>query len=153
MKFIYSCLSFAAWATCAASAFAATASLESNSKVLLPAGGTVVLTAKAGYSGQPAALGWSIALPADWTFVGVRGQALPGVAPEPGSSGTLEFALTAVPAQGAVFSFEVRYPAGADTTTARSTVFIRADSKLTTLTPALVTLAKTGTARGMRAKN
>src|SRR5215217_2782823 len=97
----------------ASMAFAQTAALSSDTTTLAPGGGTVTFTATVNYDATPGALGWSIALPADWTLVDVTGPSVPAIAPEPGSAGTLEFAYTAVPAQRAEFSVQVRYPANA----------------------------------------
>ena len=99
---------------------------------------TKALAATANYEGQPGALGWSIALPADWFLVSVSGPNPPGIAPEAGSAGTLEFAYFAIPANRAEFKFVVRYPPGAATAKATPTVLIRANGKLVTLEPAAV---------------
>ncbi len=124
----------------AASAFAQSAALSSDTSTLAPAGGTVVLTAATTYDTAPGALGWSITLPADWTLVAVTGPNVPAISPEPGSSGALEFAFTQVPAARVEFSVQVRYPANAGTAQATSKVLVRADGKLTTLSPAPVEL-------------
>ena len=55
----------------ATAAFAQTASLKADSTALAAGGGSVALTASVSYDGQPAALGWEIALPTDWTLVSV----------------------------------------------------------------------------------
>lgn len=134
-------LRFAALAVlCAASAFAQTATLTSATTTLSPAGGQLALTATVNYEGEPGAVGWAIALPADWTLVSVGGPNVPAIAPEPGSTGTLEFAYTGVPAQRAEFTVMVRYPANAKTTAATSTALVRANGKLSTLTPKPVQL-------------
>jgi hypothetical protein len=134
-------LLLAASATLAASwAFAQSASLTSDTTVLAQSGGTLVLRATAEYMGEPGALGWAIALPADWSLVAINGPQAPAVAPEAGSTGTLEFAFTAVPAGRAEFSVIVRYPANAPSTQATPTVLVRSGGKLTTLTPAPVEL-------------
>ena len=127
-------------ALAASCAFAQNASLSSDTSVLAQSGGTLVLRATAGYEGEPGALGWSVVLPADWSLVAVNGPQVPTIAPEPGSTGTLEFAYTAVPANRAEFSMVVRYPANAASIQATSTVLVRTGGKLTTLTPAPVPL-------------
>jgi hypothetical protein len=119
-------------------ALAQNASLSSDTPVLAQSGGTLVLRATADYEGEPGALGWSIALPADWSLVAINGPHVPSIAPEAGSTGTLEFAFTSVPAARADFSVIVRYPANAPTTQATSTALVRANGKLSTLTPAPV---------------
>ena len=115
---------------------AQSAVLTAETKALAAGGGTVTLAATANYEGQPGALGWSIALPADWFLVSVSGPNPPGIAPEAGSAGTLEFAYFAIPANRAEFKFVVRYPPGAATAKATPTVLIRANGKLVTLEPA-----------------
>ena len=69
-------------------AFAQTASLKADVAALIPSGGSVTLTAAATYDGQPAALGWAIALPSDWTLVSVSGVNVPEISPDVGSTGT-----------------------------------------------------------------
>jgi hypothetical protein len=119
----------------AATLHAQTATLTGNTAALSRSGGTVILTATATYDGTPGALGWSIAVPADWTLVAVTGPNLPGIAPQSGSTGTLEFAFTGVPPQRAEFAVEVRYPAGAGPTPVAATVLVRASGQLVTLKP------------------
>ena len=124
----------------AASAFAQNAALTADQTNLAPAGGTVMLTASASYEGELGALGWSIALPADWSLVSISGPNVPAIAPEPGASGTLEFAFTSVPAGRAEFSVLVKYPANAQAATATPKVLLRSGGKLATLSPAPVQL-------------
>ncbi len=128
-----------AFALCAASvAFAQTATLNADASALVPSGGRITFTAAVNYDGQPSAVGWAIALPSDWTLVSVSGANVPEIVPDSGSTGTLEFAYTAAPAGRAAFTVVVRYPAGATTAKAVPTVLVRANGKLTTLTPAPV---------------
>jgi len=114
------------------------ASFTAEDTALVPGGGSVALTATVTYGDQPGALGWSIALPADWSLVSVAGANIPGIAPEAGNSGTLEFAYFTIPANRAEFKLVVRYPAGATAAKAAATVLIRANGKLVTLEPAPV---------------
>ncbi len=123
-------------------AFAQTAALKADATALAPGGGTVTLTASVSYDGQPSALGWAIALPADWTLVSIAGSNVPEISPSVGSTGTLEFAYTAAPAAKSEFTLVVRYPAGATTAKATPTVLVRANGKLATLTPAPVEFGK-----------
>jgi hypothetical protein len=124
----------------ASSALAQNAALTADQTALAPAGGMVMLTATASYEGEPGALGWSIALPADWSLVSISGPNVPAIAPEPGASGTLEFAFTSVPAGRAEFSVVVKYPANTSAATATPKVLVRSGGKLATLTPAPVQL-------------
>lgn len=121
-----------------ASAFAQTATLQADSTALSASGGTVSLTAAVKYDGQPGAIGWSIELPNDWKLVAVSGPNVPAISPGLGTSGTLEFAYSAVPAERAEFSVVVSYPAGASATKASSTVLVRKEGKLATLSPAAI---------------
>ena len=132
-------------ALAASFAFAQTASLSSDTSVLAQSGGTLVLRATAEYEGEPGALGWAIALPADWSLVAINGPQAPAIAPAVGSTGTLEFAFTIVPAGRAEFAVIVRYPANAPSAQAKPTVLVRSGGKLTTLTPAPVQLKAAGT--------
>lgn len=122
-------------------AFAQTAALKTDTTALAPGGGDVALTATANYDAQPSALGWAIALPADWSLVSVSGVNVPEIAPTAGSTGTLEFAYTATPATKAAFTVVVRYPAGCRAAKAVATVLVRSGGKLTTLTPTPVEFA------------
>ncbi len=126
----------------ATAAFAQTASLKADSTALAAGGGSVALTASVSYDGQPAALGWEIALPTDWTLVSVSGANVPEIAPVAGASGTLEFAYTSAPAGKAEFIVIVRYPVGSTTAKAVPTVLVRANGKLATLTPAPIEFGK-----------
>ena len=126
----------------ATAAFAQTASLKADSTALAAGGGSVALTASVSYEGQPAALGWEIALPTDWTLVSVSGANVPEIAPVAGASGTLEFAYTSAPAGKAEFIVIVRYPVGSTTAKAVPTVLVRANGKLATLTPAPIEFGK-----------
>jgi hypothetical protein len=131
-------------ALAASFAFAQTASLSSDTSVLAQSGGTLVLRATTEYQGEPGALGWALALPADWSLVAINGPQAPAIAPAVGSTGTLEFAFTDVPAKRAEFAVIVRYPANAPSTQATPTVLVRSGGKLTTLTPAPVELRGVG---------
>jgi hypothetical protein len=129
-------LRFVALALCVtAGSLAQTATLTSDTSALAPSGGSVALTATVAYDGEPGAIGWSIELPADWSLVSITGPNVPAIAPDTGASGTLEFAYTAVPASRAAFTVTVRYPAGAASAVATSTVLLRSGGKLTTLRP------------------
>jgi hypothetical protein len=137
----------------AAAAFAQNATLSSDTTTLAPSGGTVTLTATTSYSDNPGALAWSIAIPADWSLVSVTGPNVPAIAPEAGSTGTLEFAFTSVPAQRAEFIVEVRYPANARNASATPTVLVRSGGKLSTLTPPAIELRAAAGGSTQRSRN
>ena len=115
---------------------AQTASVSVDNPNLAPGGGGVVLTASVAYDGQPGALGVAVQLPVGWTLVSVAGVNVPAIAPESGSTGTLEFAYTQVPANGVRFSLVVRYPEKAVSASVVPTVLVRSNGKLATLLPA-----------------
>lgn len=124
----------ACWfAFAAVGAQAQTASLTTDNPYLARSGGVIALTATVAYEGEPGAIGWSIQLPADWSLVSVSGSDVPQVSPEAGSTGTLEFAYTQLPAGKAGFTVVVRYPENAASTAAKTTVIVRSGGKLTTL--------------------
>lgn len=125
------------------------ASLSGDKTQLSPQGGTVTLTASSTYDINPAALGWEITLPADWSLVGVAGASVPDIAPSKGSTGTMEFAYVNIPAGKAEFSFEVAYPPNAASVSVESSVLMRGDGKLTTLRPEPLTI----TAPAVRGRN
>jgi hypothetical protein len=126
----------------ATAAFAQTATLKSDATALSAGGGSVQLSASVAYDGQPGAVGWSIALPADWSLVSVGGANVPEIAPDAGTTGTLEFAYTSAPAGRAEFTVVVKYPAGAKSAKATPTVLVRTAGKLATLNPAAVEFGK-----------
>lgn len=121
-------------------ALAQSANLTADNAQLSGSGGQVTLTASASYDGTPGAIGWAIKLPPDWSLASVAGPNVPAIAPAAGSTGTLEFAYSSVPAGQSAFSVVVNYPAGATATQAAATVLIRINGKLTTLSPAPVEL-------------
>jgi len=137
----------------ASAAFAQTASLTADNTSLAPSGGTVALKAAASYEGTPGALGWEIALPADWTLVSVSGPNVPSIAPDAGTAGTLEFAYTSIPTERAEFTVLVRYPANTATATATPTLLVRGGGKLTTVTPPAVQLRAPNIDTARRARN
>lgn len=137
----------------AASALAQNATLTANTTSLAPSGGTLVLTASANYDGEPGALGWAVALPSNWSLESVSGPNVPEIAPQAGTTGTLEFAYTSVPAQRAEFVLIVRYPAGAASATASPTVLLRSGGKLATLKPAAIELRAADAAGAQRSRH
>lgn len=116
--------------------FSQTAALTATSNELAPRGGVVQLGAVLTYDGQPGAVAWSISVPAGWSLVSVSGPNLPAIAPPAGAGGVLEFAFTSVPLGRVDFSILVRYPAGLPAAAVGATAYLRADGKLSTLTPA-----------------
>lgn len=122
--------------------FSQTAALTATTNELAPHGGVVQLGAQLTYEGQPGAVAWSIAVPAGWSLVSVSGPNLPAIAPPTGAGGVLEFAFTSVPSGHVDFSILLRYPAGLPAAAVGATAYVRADGKLSTLTPAKVSFRR-----------
>ena len=59
------------------------------------------------YEGKAAALGVKVTLPEGCSFVAVKGENAPAVAPQAGATGTLEFAWIDIPASGFTFAYVV----------------------------------------------
>ncbi len=75
------------------------------------AGGSVTISNTLSYGGTPQSLGWSVVLPAGWSFAsdaGISGD----VKPAAGSTGMLEWAWSTVPASPVTFLYTVNVPAG-----------------------------------------
>jgi hypothetical protein len=136
---------------CATASFAQDAKLLADSSTLVEQGGVITLTAETTYRETPGALGWAIVLPAQWSLVAVSGPNAPDIAPEPDSHGTIEFAHTRPPADRAIFSIVVRYPAGATKAELTSTTLVRTNGRLVTLVPAAVHLLSARSAPPQRA--
>lgn len=75
------------------------------------AGGTVTITNTLSFAGAPSGLGWSVTLPAGWSFAGTTGQ-VGDVGPAAGATGTLEWAWSTVPASPVTFTYRLNVPAG-----------------------------------------
>ncbi len=118
---------------------AATATLTPGSAYLLPTASTVTFTAAvAGYPGDTGAIGWTVALPAGWSYVSGSGE--PDVKPVAGQTGMLEWAYVSIP-ENASFTFTVSYPAGLDTDqSVTAAVLVRYSGNRQDVTPATVTL-------------
>ena len=129
------------------------ATLTTDTPVLAPSGGTLVLRAAADYADEPGAVGWSIKLPGDWSLVSINGPHVPDIRPDVGATGELEFAFTSIPANRAEFSVIIRYPVNAASAEATSTALIRASGKLATLTPAPVQLRGVDTGGERKSRN
>jgi uncharacterized delta-60 repeat protein len=74
-------------------------------------GGTATITNTLNYTGEASSLGWSVTLPAGWSFAGNAG-AVAEIGPKAGDTGTLSWAWTAMPASPVVFTYTVNVPAG-----------------------------------------
>jgi hypothetical protein len=87
--------------------------VSAGAAVFLSSGGNLTLDAAIVYTGfTPSALGFTITLPAGWSFVSVGGANVPQVPPNAGDTGALSFAYTSFPANQANFSVTLAYPAG-----------------------------------------
>lgn len=134
-------LPFLALLFLAASGFGQSARLLADVTALVPAGGTVTLTATTEYDFEPSALGWEVQLPPGWTYESVSGPDVPAVLPQRGATSQVEFAYITVPARRAQFTFVVRYPADAKYGTLIPTALLGAPTGLLTLKPEPVALA------------
>jgi len=134
LKFLITLLLAVFTASAAQAASPATAALVPSSSHLLPGGGTVTFTANvAGYPGPTTAIGWTVNLPAGWSYVSGTGE--PDVKPVAGTVGTLEWAYVSIPTD-ASFSFTVAYPAGiTNTQTVTSAVIVRVSGHRQNVTP------------------
>lgn len=75
------------------------------------AGGTVTITQTLHYVGTPATLGWSVDLPAGWSFAS-DGGSVGAVRPAAGASGSLTWTWSAPPASPVTFTAVYNVPAG-----------------------------------------
>jgi hypothetical protein len=134
LKFLITLLLAVFTASAAQAASPATAALVPSSSHLLPGGGTVTFTANvAGYPGPTTAIGWTVNLPAGWSYVSGNGE--PDVKPVAGTVGTLEWAYVSIPTD-ASFSFTVAYPAGITSKqTVTSAVIVRVSGHRQNVTP------------------
>lgn len=87
-----------------------TASLIANASTYSPAGGNLTFTASMSYPGLTlTAIGWSIQLPENWTFVSQTASA--STSPVAGDN-FLEWSFSSIPSSQLAFSFTTSYPAG-----------------------------------------
>lgn len=110
-----------------------------ESPVVYSAGGNLTMEIRSTYSGAaPQQLAWSIILPAGFSYQG--GQNEPSVKPQVGTTGTLEWAYSTIPASGAVFTVRLAYAAGlGGIQPIYATLIYRTTALLSTVTlPALV---------------
>lgn len=75
-------------------------------------GANVTITNTLYYSGTAQSLGWSVVLPAGWAYVSDTLGSSGVVKPAVGSTGTLDWAWTTVPASPVTFTYTVSVPAG-----------------------------------------
>ena len=106
------------------------------------AGVELSLTASASYAGTPSAMGWSVTLPAGWSYVSTGGPDVPAITPQAGATGTLEWAYTDTPGSAARFTFIVKTSGKPGTQQLAAKVLLRADGKQSTVavTPVAVTI-------------
>lgn len=105
-------------------------------------GALVVFVAHVDYPATPAAVGWTLTLPAGWSYAAGEGE--PEIKPLPGQTGELEWAWIAVPAHALSFTFTLRPPARATATPVfhASALFSDADGTTHTLCLAPIRLAQ-----------
>jgi hypothetical protein len=103
----------------------------------------ITLTASINYAETPSAMGWSIVLPAGWSYVGTRGPDVPAVTPQAGATGTLEWAYTESPASTARFAFTVKASGTPGARPLTAQVLLRTAGQQTTVAVAPVTVTVT----------
>ncbi|MBI5770411.1 MAG: M36 family metallopeptidase [Verrucomicrobia bacterium] len=96
----------AATITVVSNAFAATHALVGAG---YRPGGTVTITNTVTYTGGLSALGWSVQLPAGWSFASTSSGDSP---PQPGDTGLLNWAWLTIPSSGHTFTYTLDVPAG-----------------------------------------
>jgi hypothetical protein len=107
------------------------------------AGGTVTITNTLTYAGSASSLGWQVTLPAGWSFAADAGSA-GDVKPAAGTTGTLEWAWSTVPASPVTFTYTVNVPAGeTEPRSLTASGIVRAGGTVTTVTatPSPLTVA------------
>jgi len=115
-----------------ASSYGQTASLTTDTPAV-SAGTVLTLTASADYASAPDAAGWSVALPAGWSFVDTSGPDTPQVVPDRGATGALEWAYATVPANGARFRFTVKTAGKPGPVQLAAKLYLRVDGKQQTV--------------------
>lgn len=120
--------------------FAQSATLTAD-RSAASAGEVVTVTASVTYAGTPGAMGWSVTLPAGWSYVATSGPNVPSIAPQEGATGTLEWAYTDAPAGAARFSFSVKAAGKPGTQQVSGKALLRADGKQTTAEAAPITIS------------
>ncbi len=123
-----------------------TASLTPSVTVYAAGGGAVTFTATISYATQPTALGYAVDLPDGWSYAGGTNE--PSIKPDPGTTGTLEWAYSGGFGTGSsTFTFTVNYPAGlgGDQTIAGSAVYRTPLTNLS-LPPVVLTAGTASTA-------
>ena len=98
-------------------------------KTSAAAGSEISLTASATYSGTPAAMGWAVTLPEGWTYVSTAGPDVPAISPQPGATGTIEWAYTDAPAGVAHFRFTVKVAGKAGDSAIKAKLILRSGGK------------------------
>ncbi|WP_324726001.1 hypothetical protein [Actomonas aquatica] len=76
------------------------------------AGGTVTIETTFYYTGAAVTVGWSVDLPAGWSFASTNDPGFAWVPPEEGDTGNISFAFTRVPVSPVTFSYTLNVPAG-----------------------------------------
>jgi hypothetical protein len=116
------------WLAAASLGYGQSATLIADTTVV-STGSELTLRPSVVYPGTPNAVGWSITLPDGWSFVATNGPDVPQIGPEPGSTGTLEWAYANVPIGGARFSFKVKAGGAAGSVKLIARVLLRIDGK------------------------
>jgi hypothetical protein len=98
------------------------------------AGSTVTITNTLTYTGTVSSLGWQVTLPASWSLASDAGSA-GEIKPAVGTTGSLAWAWSTIPASPVTFTYTVNVPAGETVArTLAATGIVRAGGTVTTLT-------------------
>ena len=98
------------------------------------AGSTVTITNTLTYTGTVSSLGWQVTLPASWSLASDAGSA-GDIKPAVGTTGSLAWAWSTIPASPVTFTYTVNVPAGETVArTLAATGIVRAGGTVTTLT-------------------
>ncbi|MBI5767102.1 MAG: hypothetical protein HZA93_04855 [Verrucomicrobia bacterium] len=122
--------------------FGQSASLVAD-KSAVASGAELTLTASATYEGTPSAMGWSVTLPAGWSYVSTTGPDVPAITPQAGATGTIEWAFTESPAGVAHFRFTVKATGKAGDSVLKARVLLRAAGKQQTVEASPVAVSVT----------
>jgi hypothetical protein len=76
------------------------------------AGGTVTIETTFTYEGSSTAVGWSVTLPAGWSYAESGGDNVPPFPPQVGETGTISFAFVSIPASPISFTYTLNVPEG-----------------------------------------
>ena len=128
-----------------AAAFGQSASITAASATYATGGGAVTFTATISYASQPTALGFTVELPAGWSYAGGANE--PSIKPRSGATGTLEWVFPSGFGTGSsAFTFSANYSAGlSGSQTITASALYRTPLSNLNITPVVLSSASAGT--------